>query len=244
MLKLLNGFDIRSASPVDKRLIKSKEEMRSTQSGSIPQYYFCVCSDDGDFYLYNANNPNSPETGKYKKLEVSGHEPTIYYFSPDPDATEEEIEEEIATLVSTLKPGDAIVSKEGDSEVTYKAFPNGKWDPISDQPLFGATSNVYRYDVYASGDENVSSKVQVVGSVVVALSPEQADEFFNLRSGLLGYATCDPSGNGKLIPSLKTVMVTDLKPGYESFEDAIKASVPKASLTSGKEWILSFDTII
>lgn len=168
MLKLLNGFDIRSASPVDKRLIKSKEEMRSTQSGSIPQYYFCVCSDDGEFYLYNENNPDSPETGKYKKLEVSGHEPEIYYYCYN-GASKEQIAEDIKEIAASIKSGDAIISTEGYIEVVnrpnlYSAFPNGVWDPHVDQPLFSTEdNNIYRYDVYGKENKHVTSKVKVAG---------------------------------------------------------------------------------
>lgn len=240
MLKLLNGFDIRSASPVDKRLIKSKEEMRSTQSGSIPQYYFCVCSDDGDFYLYNANNPDSPETGKYKRLEVSGHEPTVYYYSPESGASKEEIAAEIKEIAAVLKPGDAIISKEGSVTPTYAAFPDGDWDPISDRPMFAAENNIYRYDIYGSSSKHITSKVQVIGSTLIVLSDEEADQFFAVNSQSKGYAMAAPAGKGYLVPSTKSIMLEDINEGYESLEEIISACVPAESNKAGlKEWTLA-----
>lgn len=244
MLKLLSGFDIRSATPVDKRLIRTKAEMRTTPEGSMPNLYFCVCSDDGEFYLYNENNEASAETGKYKRLEVSGHEPTVYYYSPESSASKEEIATAIKEIAATLKPGDAIISKEGTGTATYAAFPNGDWDPISDRPLFASENNVYRYDIYGTTDKNITSKVQVIGSTLISLSDTEADRYFATNSQSLGYAACAPAGKGKLIPSSKTIMVSKLNPGYNSIEEAIEASVPTESLESGlKEWTLSFDAL-
>lgn len=244
MLKLLNGFDIRSATPVDKRLIRTKAEMRTTPEGSMPNCYFCVCSDDGEFYLYNESNETSAETGKYKRLEVSGHEPTVYYYSPESGASKEEIAAAIKEIAASLKLGDAIISKEGSVTPTYAAFPDGDWDPISDRPMFAAENNIYRYDIYGSSSKHITSKVQVIGSTLIVLSDNEVDSYFATNSQSLGYAACAPAGKGKLIPSTKTIMVSKLNPGYNSVEEAIEASVPTESLESGlKEWTLSFDAL-
>ena len=60
--------------PVDTRLILSKKEMLEANEGFLPNIYFALCKDDGQFYLYNKSNESNKETGKFtlinKAVEV------------------------------------------------------------------------------------------------------------------------------------------------------------------------------
>ena len=60
--------------PVDTRLILSKKEMLEANEGFLPNIYFTLCKDDGQFYLYNKSNESNEETGKFtlinKAVEV------------------------------------------------------------------------------------------------------------------------------------------------------------------------------
>ena len=60
--------------PVDTRLILSKKEMLEANEGFLPNIYFALCKDDGQFYLYNKSNESNEETGKFtlinKAVEV------------------------------------------------------------------------------------------------------------------------------------------------------------------------------
>ena len=59
---------------VDTRLIISKKEMLEVNEGFLPDIYFALCKDDGQFYLYNKTNELNEETGKFtlinKAVEV------------------------------------------------------------------------------------------------------------------------------------------------------------------------------
>lgn len=59
-----------SGSPVDARLVLTKQEMLEIDDNYyMPEVYLTVCSDDGKLYIYNVNNPEDPETGKFKKFD-------------------------------------------------------------------------------------------------------------------------------------------------------------------------------
>lgn len=65
------GFLITSEEPIDARLILSKEDMLNMPLGRMPQTYFCLCSDDNSFYLYNKDNSFSDQTGYFKRMGIS-----------------------------------------------------------------------------------------------------------------------------------------------------------------------------
>jgi len=61
-----NGFQITANSPIDVRLVLSKEQMRTAEIDyAMPNDYFCLCIDDHKLYSFNANNTISAETGKF-----------------------------------------------------------------------------------------------------------------------------------------------------------------------------------
>jgi len=70
--RFLNGFTITSSAAVDRRIYLSKAEMLTAEdSYNLPAVYFCICTDDGKFYLYNENNTPNATTGKYRILDES-----------------------------------------------------------------------------------------------------------------------------------------------------------------------------
>ena len=52
-------------TPVDTRLVLTKQEMREAEDNYLPNTYFALCKDEGHFYLYNKNNEPNEETGKF-----------------------------------------------------------------------------------------------------------------------------------------------------------------------------------
>lgn len=71
-LNFSNGFNITSNEPIDSRIIKTKAEMKALtppQQKRMPSIYFCLCSDDNKFYLFDINHADDPETGKFRPLE-------------------------------------------------------------------------------------------------------------------------------------------------------------------------------
>lgn len=58
-------FMYKIAAPVDTRLVLSKQEMRNTSDSFLPDVYFALCKEDGQFYIYNKANPINEETGKF-----------------------------------------------------------------------------------------------------------------------------------------------------------------------------------
>lgn len=74
--KFRNGFEIQTASAVDKRIYLTKAEMlrESSEETSlyvIPDVYLAICPDDGRLYLYNINNEPNAITGKFKPVEAT-----------------------------------------------------------------------------------------------------------------------------------------------------------------------------
>lgn len=68
-LNITAPFARGGAFPIDEALVLSKAEMRTINDNTMPDKYFCVCSDDGRMYLYNKNNSVDPETGRYRAFD-------------------------------------------------------------------------------------------------------------------------------------------------------------------------------
>lgn len=68
-IKVPEGFNVRSASPVDTRFVLSKSEMRGMNDKLMPAKYFAICKEDGNFYLYDKTATASSLTGKFKLVE-------------------------------------------------------------------------------------------------------------------------------------------------------------------------------
>lgn len=54
------------AFPIDETLVLTKAEMLAINDNTMPDKYFCICSDDGKLYMYDKTATPSAETGKYK----------------------------------------------------------------------------------------------------------------------------------------------------------------------------------
>lgn len=87
--RLRNGFEIQTASAIDRRIYLSKAEMLAAEDlFMLPDSYLCICSDDGRLYLYNVNNEPNAETGKYLCIEA-----TLKFDTPEAkEAFEQAIE--------------------------------------------------------------------------------------------------------------------------------------------------------
>lgn len=74
----MNGIEVgfpfvrKSANPIDASLTLTKEQMLAVNDNLMPEYYFTICQDDGDLYLYDKNATPDAETGKFSKLEGGG----------------------------------------------------------------------------------------------------------------------------------------------------------------------------
>lgn len=81
------GFNITGKEPIDMRLIKTKAEMATTKL-RMPDTYFCICSDDGQLYLYDRRNTLDPELGYYRLLKSGEGPGSIEWGTFDSNAEE------------------------------------------------------------------------------------------------------------------------------------------------------------
>lgn len=65
-IQIAQGFNVTSSEPIDKRLLLTKEEMRSTKLSRMPEKYLVVCKDDGKVYLWDSTNTEDPELGRFR----------------------------------------------------------------------------------------------------------------------------------------------------------------------------------
>lgn len=63
--EVMRPFLIKKNFPVDTRLVLSKKEMCDILDTGMPDTYFALCKDNGQFYLYNKQAEISEETGKF-----------------------------------------------------------------------------------------------------------------------------------------------------------------------------------
>ena len=68
-INLGSGFHIGSNQPIDDRLIMTKSEMLNENENTFPDFYMCVCSDDGAIYTFNVRNEANDKTGKFRIIE-------------------------------------------------------------------------------------------------------------------------------------------------------------------------------
>lgn len=65
-----NGLNVQTASAIDRRIYLTKAEMLTAEDVyMLPDVYFCICPDDGKFYIFNVNNEINSITGKYRPLD-------------------------------------------------------------------------------------------------------------------------------------------------------------------------------
>ena len=65
-------FDVRSANPIDVRLLLTKAQMLAINDNMMPENYFAICSDDGKLYLYDKSATAGAETGKFSEFAGGG----------------------------------------------------------------------------------------------------------------------------------------------------------------------------
>lgn len=68
-IKLAQGFQITSVSPIDSRLVLSKQEMLEYNLNVMPEKYLAVCKDDGKLYIFDKSITPNSETGYFRSYE-------------------------------------------------------------------------------------------------------------------------------------------------------------------------------
>ena len=65
-IKISQGFQRTGAFPIDESLLLTKAEMLAINDALMPDRYFTLCKDDGNFYIYDKSiTTPSTETGKF-----------------------------------------------------------------------------------------------------------------------------------------------------------------------------------
>ena len=71
-INISQAFHRTSANPVDESMALTKAQMLTVNDNLMPDYYFTICQDDGDIYMYDKSATPSGTTGKFSKLETGG----------------------------------------------------------------------------------------------------------------------------------------------------------------------------
>ena len=71
-INVSQAFHRTSANPVDESMALTKAQMLTVNDNLMPAYYFTICQDDGEIYLYDKTATASPTTGKFTKFEGGG----------------------------------------------------------------------------------------------------------------------------------------------------------------------------
>ena len=71
-IKVSQAFQRTSANAIDESLTLTKAQMLTVNDNLMPAYYFTICQDDGEIYLYDKSATASASTGKFKKFEGGG----------------------------------------------------------------------------------------------------------------------------------------------------------------------------
>jgi len=71
-INVSQAFHRTSANPVDESMALTKAQMLTVNDNLMPAYYFTICQDDGDIYLYDKTATPSVTTGKFTKFEGGG----------------------------------------------------------------------------------------------------------------------------------------------------------------------------
>ena len=72
MINVSQAFHRTSANPVDESMALTKAQMLTVNDNLMPAYYFTICQDDGEIYLYDKTATPSSTTGKFTKFEGGG----------------------------------------------------------------------------------------------------------------------------------------------------------------------------
>ena len=71
-INVSQAFHRTSANPVDESMALTKAQMLTVNDNLMPAYYFTICQDDGEIYLYDKTATPSATTGKFTKFEGGG----------------------------------------------------------------------------------------------------------------------------------------------------------------------------
>lgn len=75
-INVSQAFHRTSANPVDESMALTKAQMLTVNDNLMPAYYFTICQDDGEIYLYNKSATANNSTGKFSKFEGGGTAPS------------------------------------------------------------------------------------------------------------------------------------------------------------------------
>jgi len=78
-INVSQAFHRTSANPVDESMALTKAQMLTVNDNLMPAYYFTICQDDGEIYLYDKTATASVETGKFTKFEGGGGSSSAVY---------------------------------------------------------------------------------------------------------------------------------------------------------------------
>ena len=68
-MNVSTGFSVGGDYYIDERLLLTKEQMKGAyDEWFMPQVYIAYCLDDKQWYEYNENNEEDPETGFYRPI--------------------------------------------------------------------------------------------------------------------------------------------------------------------------------
>ena len=91
-LDVSNGLMVSDEGPVDARFLLTKQEMLEIDDNYyMPEVYLTLCLDDGQLYIYNVNNDEDPEVGRFRKFEAEGGKAPSAESGPEserPDAAD------------------------------------------------------------------------------------------------------------------------------------------------------------
>lgn len=74
-------FERTGMFPIEDDLLRTKAQMLAVNDDLMPEQYFALCLDDGNFYIYNKRNSVDPETGRYRKLSGDADGDKHFEFS-------------------------------------------------------------------------------------------------------------------------------------------------------------------
>lgn len=66
------GYDVNTNLPIDRRLVLTKEQMKTINDDNMPENYFCICKssdtdpDNGKMFVYIKTNKDDENTGKFR----------------------------------------------------------------------------------------------------------------------------------------------------------------------------------
>jgi len=98
-VKLAQGFQITSASPIDSRLVLTKAQMLAYNLNLMPEIYLALCTDDKKFYIFDKTVTPSTETVYFIPYEEKLDIPAAIAKSMSSETGKAAIEQAVATTL-------------------------------------------------------------------------------------------------------------------------------------------------